>query len=502
MSSSRQAEIETKYDVGIETPVPDLHGVKAVRSVSAPELTHPSSTYFDTRDFDLTRRRITLRRRTGSADAGWHIKLPVSADERLEVRSPLSAGGNEHTVPDEVVGQVRALIRGKDLVPVAHIETRRTVTRIATADSDHAAELCDDAVTAKNLLAETTTQWREWELELVDGDRKVLKKLDRYLLAHGAEPGSSPSKLSRALGSSAPSARDAVHPPVPKSTAGEALRFAIAADVDGLLAADPRVREDEHDSVHAMRVATRRLRSVLRSYRSLLDRATVDAIRAELSWLADILGTARDAEVMAARYDSAIDALEPDLSHGDVVDRLVGTQRRVYDMAHTEILRQLDGDRYFSLLDALDELVENPPFTTRADKPAHTVFRKVLVRQYDAVASDAQAADADDNPDAVHEVRKSAKKLRYAAEPAALVLGDRAEKVGKAAKAVQSVLGDYHDTAVSQDNIMVEVAKAREDGEDTFAYGVLYEREGQSGAEYLVGYPKTRARLDRAARRL
>ncbi|GGG04880.1 putative adenylate cyclase [Rhodococcoides trifolii] len=500
MSSSRHAEIETKYDVGIETPVPDLHGVKAVRSVSPPELTHPSSTYFDTRDFDLTRRRITLRRRTGSSDAGWHIKLPVSADERLEVRSPLSAGGNDHQVPDDVIGQVRALIRGKDLVPVAHIETRRTITRIATAESEHAAELCDDAVTAKNLLADTTTQWREWEVELVEGDRKILKKLDTYLLAHGAETGSSPSKLSRALGASAPTARASVHPPVAKSTAGEALLFAIQADIDGLLAADPRVREDEHDSVHAMRVATRRLRSVLRSYRSLLDRETVDAVRGELSWLADILGTARDAEVMAARYDSAIDALEPDLSHGDVVDRLAGTQRRVYELAHTEILEQLGGDRYFALLDSLDALVENPPFTPRAAKPARGIFRKVLRRQYDQVAADALAANADDNPDAVHEVRKSAKKLRYAAEPAALVLGDRAEKVGKAAKALQSVLGDYHDTAVSQDNIMVEVAKAREDGEDTFAYGVLYEREGHAGAEYLVGYPSARARLDRAAR--
>ncbi|MDQ1179793.1 CHAD domain-containing protein [Rhodococcus sp. SORGH_AS 301] len=362
-------EIEAKFDVGMDTPVPELTGAKSIVSASAPELTHPVSTYFDTPDLDLARRRITVRRRTGSSDAGWHIKMPVSSDERLELRSPLSAGGNTARVPAEVADRVTAHVRGKPLVPVASIETRRIVTVVATKRHQTAAELCDDTVTARNLLDDTTVRWREWEVELLDGDRRTLEKVSTYLLSHGADPGSSPSKLARALGSRLADLRtgDAT----PDGTAGSALLAALATDVSALLAADPRVRENDDDAVHAMRVATRRLRSVLRSYRDLLDRPSVDAVRSELSWLADILGTARDAEVLAARYDASLSALPSDAVRGPVVETLVGTQRRLYTLAHEEIVRELSGERYFALLDALDALLAAPtvgPSDGRADK--------------------------------------------------------------------------------------------------------------------------------------
>ena len=48
-----------------------------------------SATYYDTADLRLLRSRMTLRRRRGGSDAGWHLKLPAGADSRDEVRHPL-----------------------------------------------------------------------------------------------------------------------------------------------------------------------------------------------------------------------------------------------------------------------------------------------------------------------------------------------------------------------------------------------------------------------------
>ncbi|MBY6351761.1 CYTH and CHAD domain-containing protein [Rhodococcoides corynebacterioides] len=510
--SEAHTEIEVKFDVGMDTPVPDLAGAPSVTAASAPELTHPVSTYFDTADLALARARITLRRRTGSADAGWHVKLPVSSDERVEVRSPLSAGGNSTRVPDEVALVVRAHTRGRPLVPVASIETRRVITTVSTAKADRAAELCDDTVTARNLLDDITVRWREWELELVDGPRSTLRDLGTFLLDHGAKPGSSPSKLARALGSRLDAARETTSPQ-PDGTAGSALRVALAADVSALVAADPRVRRNEDDSVHAMRVATRRLRSVLRSYRALLDRAEVDAVRSELSWLAGILGTARDAEVLAERYCDALAALPADAVRGDVADSLIGTQERLYSLAHAEVVRELDGERYFALLDALEALLASSATGRKAGKPAARVFDRVLRAQYARVDEAHRRALAlrdrgaeDEHEDAMHDVRKLAKKLRYAAEAAGVVDSPKrfartAARTAKSAKKVQSVLGDHQDSAVARRTLLVEADSAHARGADTFTHGVLYAAEVRAGAEALEPFPSAWKTLRRTADR-
>lgn len=496
-------EIEAKFDVGTDTPVPELTGSASIVASSAPDPTHPSSTYFDTADLDLARRRITVRRRTGSSDAGWHVKMPVSKDERLELRSPLSAGGNNSRVPSEVAERVSAHVRGKALVPVATIETRRIVTILSTKHHDNAAELCDDTVTAHNLLDDVTVTWREWEVELLDGDRKILRKVSKHLLSHGAHPASSTSKLARALG---PRLTDTDAVPARDGTAGAAVLAALSDDISALLAADPRVRQNADDAVHAMRVATRRLRSVLRSYRKLLDREAVDTLRSELSWLADILGTARDAEVLAARYRSALDSLEDRAVRGPIVESLVGTQERLYALAHEEIVRELDGRRYFALLNGLDALLAAPTVGP-SDAEAPTVFRKVLRAQFRTVEkAEARASSLTgaEHEEAVHDIRKAAKKLRYAAEAASTAIPSgrfhrTASAVASSAKKVQSVLGDHQDSAVSRDTLLLEAASAAERGEDTFTFGVLFANETAAGREAVAPLPRAWKKLRRTA---
>src|SRR5674476_553116 len=92
---TRYSEVERKFDVDPGALLPDLSG--AAVAVSEGVESQLDATYFDTADTRLARQRITLRRRTGGDDAGWHLKLPAGQDERTEVRLPL--GRATRTVP-------------------------------------------------------------------------------------------------------------------------------------------------------------------------------------------------------------------------------------------------------------------------------------------------------------------------------------------------------------------------------------------------------------------
>ena len=111
----RYREVERKFDADPAMSLPDLTGEAG--SVGEATQSLLDATYFDTADARLARHHITLRRRTGGDDAGWHLKLPAGQDERTEVRLPL--GRATRTVPAALVREVRAIVRERPLVPVA-----------------------------------------------------------------------------------------------------------------------------------------------------------------------------------------------------------------------------------------------------------------------------------------------------------------------------------------------------------------------------------------------
>jgi inorganic triphosphatase YgiF len=199
-------ETEVKLDVDPGFVVPDLGGLVAGQTVSEPEVRHLAANYFDTSDLRLAAAPVTLRRRTGGPDEGWHLKLPVGAGTRRELQVPL--GDDATNVPPELASLVATWVEGRPLQVVAVLETERTVRNLIAADGTVLAEVADDLVTGRlpgtgQTPAEPVT-WREIEVELVSGGPEILAAARSRLIAAGARLSSSASKLGRLLGTSPP----------------------------------------------------------------------------------------------------------------------------------------------------------------------------------------------------------------------------------------------------------------------------------------------------------
>jgi CHAD domain-containing protein len=266
----------------------------------------------------------------------------------------------------------------------------------------------------------------------------------------------------------------------PADAVGQYLR----AQRDAITEQEPGVRAGDADAVHDMRVATRRLRSTLRSFRGLWDRERVDALRAELKWLADQLGAVRDGQVMAARLRDAV--------HAEPMTLIVGpVEARIRERLDTEtaegfqhLCAALDSDRYARLLAELDDL------DVGATKNKGWVRRRVrkAVRRADRML--------DDGHD-LHEARKAYKRARYAVEVLQPESGKPARRLVKRLKALQDVLGTHQDTVVTRIRLRDLGMRAYRSGENAFSYGLLHARQQTAADVTLRDLPSARVRSRR-----
>jgi len=205
-------EIEQKFDVSSEFERPDFAALGESYgepvSAAAPVVYHLSATYFDTADGRLAASKITLRRRTGGTDAGWHLKLPADlaaagpgagtgVSARREVHAPLG-DSSERDVPGSLATRVAEVTGGLPLAPVATLNTERTVVNLTGADGRVLAEIADDVVTAGRPDG-TELGWREIEVEVPRAEPALQRAAADLLLAAGAQPAGHASKVSRVL---------------------------------------------------------------------------------------------------------------------------------------------------------------------------------------------------------------------------------------------------------------------------------------------------------------
>ena len=471
-------------------PLPNLVYVDRVIAATEPTTDEFDAVYLDTADLRLARHSVTLCRVEGGDDAGWWLDVPDGAGRSTPIRQPL---GRSPRPPAALARRLRVLTRHDTLRRAVTLHTARTQCRLLDETGAVLGTVSDDVVRAQPSRARASISvWRQVTTTILADDPRLADAVRGRLATAGLQPSDAVPVMQRIFPGRLPCAA-AVGP---DTSSGDVLLGYLGRQLAELIGEDARARRDEPDAVHRMRVATRRLRAGLATYRPLVDRSRTEPIRDELAWLGSELGAARDAEVVRDRLRGRLSELAPDLVRGPVAARIEQETVSRHEAAHSEFVRALDGDRYLCLLDALDELMVRPPVRNCASRPARIGLVRLVrdaCRRVDRLVARADATTDPQQHDALlHELRRAAKRARYAAESVAPALGGRATRLAAAMEQIQEVLGEYQDSVTARPVIAAMASAANAAGEDGFTFGLLYGLEQWSGERALARYPQVR----------
>ena len=447
-------ERELKLDVEPGFRLPRLPGRSLVPRVFV-------SRYYDTPDHRLARHGVTLRCRTERRRPLWQVKLPRQA-ARLELELPAAAS----RLPDDLRRLLRVYTREADLVPIATLRTRRAGVLVHERGRPVAEVVVDSVAVLDG--RKVKRRFREVEVELVGaGDEQTLEHLGSLLRASGATESEGTPKVFRALGLDisvevAPPRRSA--PPLDRVLA------VLGALLASIRAHDPGTRlGDDPEELHQMRVATRRLRAVLRAARPMFVARPIKALRKDLAWLGTTLGGRRDLDVMHGHLREEVSTLDPqDRAAGRGLIRRLETARV---RARRDLLSALDSARYFTLLDTIEETIAQPPVVDPDVSLVDGAAREWRKLRQAVKALPETPADAD-----LHLARIKAKRARYAAELAVPEAGHPAERFVDRVKKLQDVLGEHQDAVVAEARLR-DLAGGAPGPRTGFVAGLLVERQ-------------------------
>jgi len=437
-------ERELKLAAGAGFRMPSIYGLGGSTVRSAPPERN-ATTYYDTADLRLARWGASLRHRPGE---GWTVKLPAERDAPFLVRPEIVFEGNGARPPARAIELVRGFVRDEELAPSVQMTILRRRACLHDANGRLIGGVVDDAVSV--LDDESPTSFRELEVEIGDGmTPTLLDAVVERLRQAGAGAPDQTAKYIRAL-----TPRAALVPEVSvgdlggDATAGDVVRRAIALSVIRLILHDPVVRLDaDPEGVHQARVATRRLRSDLRTFGSLVKKDFASSLRSELGWLADALGKVRDGDVLLERFRTRVAALSLDEDAGAAA--AVAALERERGDAHAALVEAFASERYVTLLDALVEAANDPALGEDASALAADVVPGLVRRPWHKLAKRVLRLDASPSDEELHAIRIRTKRVRYAADAVAPVVGKQARTLAKAAAGLQEVLGDLNDSVVA-----------------------------------------------------
>src|SRR4029077_8912879 len=256
--------------------------------------------------------------------------------------------------------------------------------------------------------------------------------------------------------------------------ASNALAHYIRAQADLLDSGFRALRENPTPVlVHDVRVATRRLRTALKSFSSVvvLDARTPEEIDQDLRWLGGLLSDLRDADVLRRNLEQRLAELPSEWVMGPVREEIATTLAEVRRAAVAELVSQQDTERYRLTLDSVSSWRESPPLAGEAEELLETTSRKILAKRRRKARRPLGAAGLE--PSRTHAARKAVKRLRYTAEPLAPVL-PKARKVAKRAKRTQRSLGHHQDAVVEAEFLRGQARRfGSRSGHNGFVYGVL-----------------------------
>ncbi len=232
--------------------------------------------------------------------------------------------------------------------------------------------------------------------------------------------------------------------------------------------------------LHDLRVATRRIRSALTQIKGVFEPDIVAHFKAEFAWIQEITGPTRDMDVYLLKFDDYRGSLpawvRPDLTpfHAFLLERRAEAQRR--------LVTALESARFRRIIDEWRGYCEAPvperSHLPNAIRPIHWVASERIWRMYRRVMKEGRAIDQNAPAEALHELRKSCKKLRYLMEFFQGLYPRRAfRRLLKSVKILLDNLGDFQDFEVQAHTLrgfaeqMFEENKA--DADTLIAMGIL-----------------------------
>ena len=400
--------------------------------------------YYDTQDLRLLRGGVSLRFRDG-----WMVKLAQPTDRPdLMQRMEIPVAGPQGIVPVEALDLVRPSTRGAELIPVAHLSTDRVTFVMRDAAGAEVAEIVFDRVVAGR-PGEEPVEFDEIEVELAEAAPiSALAPIIGRLREVGAGPAVLVPKLARALEIEVAPAAPVVPELDEGAAAGDVVQAAIAGSVRRFLEHVPAVILDEdNEGVHQARVATRRLRSDLRTFRRFLDRRWADELRVDLRAVTRLLGALRDLDVLKMHLAAVIDEVpEPERRAAEVIFSALEAERQDALRAVVQGFREPE---FEVLLDSLVEACDRPEFSEAASSPADPIVLKLALKPWRKVEAAVTELPDEPRPEELHRLRILVKRARYAVEAVALMGGAEAEEFAFRLSELQDVLGEHQDAIVA-----------------------------------------------------
>jgi CHAD domain-containing protein len=438
-----------------------------------------TETFYDTAGGRLDRAGFALRRRVENGKGIWRLTVTSDGDSALEVE----ALGGPKAPPAELEELISAASAGFAVSPVARLRTHAIGRRVKRGSHTLAkVHVASVAVLDGSRVSES---FNELTLEPLAADRKELRQIEKALRGAGAKRSHGRRRVPAPV---APY----THDESPADNPGlERLRLFFGEQYARILAHDPGVRIGrDPEELHQLRVATRRLRSVLRTARRLLDQAWAGALRDELTWLGGELGPVRDADVMLEHLRQEAAGLDP--ADRRALRPLLNQLGKEQAAGREQALAALRSERYFALLATLESAASTPP-------PGDDVsLVKAARKEFERLAKAMAELVAEPSDDAVHRARIKGKRARYAAELVEGDLGKAGSKLVSATKRFQDVAGEHQDSVVAEDRIRALLGGTRSQ-RLALAAGILVAREHERRARAVAALPDAWSRVEQAA---
>ena len=439
----RPPEAFDPSDIGVLLPEVTLRSSEVQRL---------SATYFDTHGLTLARAGITYRHRVGDGPPTWTVKLPGAERSDALVRLEIDRPGARRRRPAALDAILVAQVRGRRLVPVAQIVTERARAVLEDERGQPLAEIVVDDVVA-TIGRQELGAWRELEVEALHGaaGEAAQRRAVRALRKAGCDALPPQPKLVRALGARATAPPEVVVPALgDRPTAAEVVHAALSRSVHQVLERDPRVRVGgDPEDLHQFRVAIRRLRSDLRTFRDVLEEERTVAVRDELRWVADSTNRLRDLDVLRIWLVSHAAAV-PEADRR-ALDELVRRCDEELADQRGGVLRMLASERYLELVHRLVEMVDAPPSVApRQEQRVRRRLARQVRRRWDRLEAQVEALGEESTDGALHQARISAKRCRAAVQAIEPLTGRSARRLARSLGHLQDLLGAAHDASVME----------------------------------------------------